>query len=214
VIASRRSQADAAAALQEAAEVKVELEQLRMLSHCHQGGTRKLQIRVAKEYVDKDMVREIETRVIAAVEKASKASTEPSPSSKRIDGIADGRRARQTYRTSPHQQSKRFVMRRSLIAVVAGFCLIAGTSADARPKHPSHNPAIHHDAPIKRILVTTCIPGDPGCRESQGTITVEVADEVATRNARPHLLRLIRSLMRGPVELIQYLPAPQRQPAA
>jgi hypothetical protein len=34
-------------------------------------------------------------------------------------------------------------MRRSMIAVVAGFCLVAGTPADARPKHPSHSPAIH-----------------------------------------------------------------------
>jgi hypothetical protein len=92
-----RSQADAAAALQEAAEVKVELEQLRMLHTSLKEELANFQIRVAKEYVDKDMVREIETRVIAAVEKASKASTEAlAQLAKRIDGIADGRRARQT----------------------------------------------------------------------------------------------------------------------
>jgi hypothetical protein len=92
-----RSQADAAAALQEAAEAKAELEQLRLL---HTGLKEELavfQIRIAKDYVDKDMVREIETRVIAAVEKASKASTEAlAQLAKRIDGIADGRRSRRT----------------------------------------------------------------------------------------------------------------------
>jgi hypothetical protein len=92
-----RSQADAAAALQEAAEAKAELEQLRLLHTSLKEELADFQIRIAKDYVDKDMVREIETRVIAAVEKASKASTEAlAQLAKRIDGIADGRRSRRT----------------------------------------------------------------------------------------------------------------------
>ena len=92
-----RSQADAAAALQEAAEAKAELEQLRLLHTSLKEELAEFQIRIAKDYVDKDMVREIETRVIAAVEKASKASTEAlAQLAKRIDGIADGRRSRRT----------------------------------------------------------------------------------------------------------------------
>jgi hypothetical protein len=92
-----RSQADAAAALQEAAEAKVDLEHLRALHTTLKEELTTFQLRVAKEYVDKDMMREVETRVIAAVEKASKTSTEAiAQLAKRIDGISDGRRARQT----------------------------------------------------------------------------------------------------------------------
>jgi hypothetical protein len=90
-----RSQSDAASALQEAAEAKIELEQFRVLHAALKEELTSFQLRVAKEYVDKDMMREVETRVIAAVEKAARASTEAlAQLAKRIDGIADGRRAR------------------------------------------------------------------------------------------------------------------------
>jgi hypothetical protein len=87
-----RSQSDAASALQEAAEAKLELEQPRALHATLKEELTSFQLRVAREYVDKDMMREVETRVIAAVEKAARASTEAiAQLAKRIDGIADGR---------------------------------------------------------------------------------------------------------------------------
>jgi len=87
-----RSQSDAASALQEAAEAKLDLEQQRVLHSALKEELTGFQLRVAREYVDKDMMREVETRVIAAVEKAARASTEAiAQLAKRIDGIADGR---------------------------------------------------------------------------------------------------------------------------
>jgi hypothetical protein len=91
-----RAQADAAAALQEAAESKIELEQVRTLHLQLKEELTNFQLRVAKEYVDKDMMREVESRVIAAVEKAARASTEAlAQLAQRIDGIADRRTLRQ-----------------------------------------------------------------------------------------------------------------------
>jgi len=92
-----RSQSDAASALQEAAEAKLELEQFRVLQATLKEELTSFQLRVAKEYVDKDMMREVESRVIAAVEKAAQAATDAiAQLAKRIDGISDGRRARRT----------------------------------------------------------------------------------------------------------------------
>jgi hypothetical protein len=92
-----RAQGDAATALQEAAETKLELEQQRALHATLKEELTSFQLRVAKEYVDKDMMREVESRVIAAVEKAARASTEAiAQLAKRIDGISDSRRAPRT----------------------------------------------------------------------------------------------------------------------
>jgi hypothetical protein len=57
-------------------------------------------------------------------------------------------------------------MRRSLIAVVAGVCLIAGGQVEARPKHHRlHSPIIHRDAPIEssQTMAAASLGGDGSC---------------------------------------------------
>jgi hypothetical protein len=83
-----RAQSDSAAALQDTAQSKLELEAMRALHTQLKEELTSFQLRVAREYVDKDMMREVEARVIAAVEKAAKSTTEALKHlNERIDAI-------------------------------------------------------------------------------------------------------------------------------
>jgi hypothetical protein len=83
-----RAQSDSAAALQDVAQSKLELESVRALHADLKEELTTFQLRVAREYVDKDMMREVEGRVIAAVEKAAKSTTEALQHlNERIDSI-------------------------------------------------------------------------------------------------------------------------------
>jgi hypothetical protein len=57
-------------------------------------------------------------------------------------------------------------MRRSLIAVVAGVCLVAGGQVEAKPKHHrSHDPIIHRDTPITtaQAIAAASVGSDGSC---------------------------------------------------
>lgn len=107
-ISKAESKADAAEtraqdALQEAAEAKNEIAALNEALDALSSGLNMFRIEVAKEYVDKDMIREVEMRVIAAVKDAAKASTDAIAAharssneaiaalGRRIDGLSDHR---------------------------------------------------------------------------------------------------------------------------
>lgn len=83
---------DAKNALQDSAENKQETTTMRDAMAAHAAAFNLYQVHVAREYADKDMIREMEARVVGAVEKAAKASAEQIAGlAKRIDGLTDGR---------------------------------------------------------------------------------------------------------------------------
>ena len=99
-----KANSSAEVALQEAVESKQDLDALRTETKRDTSEVRVaiaaldgrhslFREQVAREYVDKDSLREVEARVIAAIEKAAKASSDQMGQlSKRIDSLSDGRR--------------------------------------------------------------------------------------------------------------------------
>lgn len=77
-------------ALQEAAEAKQAAAGNATSLAAAQAAHALFREQVAREYVDRDMIREIESRVVNAIEKAARASTDAIVAlAKRIDGLAD-----------------------------------------------------------------------------------------------------------------------------
>jgi hypothetical protein len=76
-------------------------------------------------------------------------------------------------------------MRRSLIAVVAGFCLVAGAPVEARPRHHRlQHPIIHRDAPTESPQAAS-VGGDGSCN-NETTCYWRAVDPPALAQAAPN----------------------------
>jgi hypothetical protein len=80
-------------------------------------------------------------------------------------------------------------MRRSLIAVVVGLCLVVGGQVEARPKHHRlHNPIIHRDDPMTttQTIAFASLGGDGSC-SNDTTCYWRAVDPPAMAIAHPAL---------------------------
>lgn len=92
-----KAQSDAKNALQEGAEAKVEIEKVRVAIAAVGGQVSLFREQVAREYPDKDALREVEERIISTIkESAADTKDQLGEMSRRIDNLADQRHRRET----------------------------------------------------------------------------------------------------------------------
>lgn len=84
----------AISASQEAAEAKLDIEKLQIINAAYQAAFNDFQLRVVGGYAEKGLLKEVETRVISAVEKVGRDTTNQIEQlTKRVDSIVSNRRS-------------------------------------------------------------------------------------------------------------------------